>query len=91
MPGILDILVDYGTLIAYVAFSTDLVVQIVRVYRRKSSQDISWRGTAMRLTGSSVILLKFISLREPYLVIGQILFTITVATYLAVIIRYRKT
>ncbi len=81
--------INYGTLIAYIAFSTDLVMQIAQIYRRKSSADVSWFGTATRLAGSSVILLKFISLKDPYLIVGQIFFTATVATYLFFIIRYR--
>jgi hypothetical protein len=90
MNEVLQIFIDYGTLIAYIAFSTDLTIQIIRVYRRKSSADISWKGTAMRLAGSAVILLKFVGLSDPYLIIGQILFTLAVGSYLFVILRYRK-
>ena len=84
-----ELLISYATVIAYIAFSTDLVIQILRIYRRKSSNDVSARGTAIRTIGSLVILLKFISVDDIYLIIGQVLFTLTVATYLLMIIKYR--
>lgn len=86
----LNLLISYATVISYVAFSTDLIFQILKIYRRKSSADISAQGTAFRLIGSTIILLKFITVKDPYLIVGQIVFTLTVATYLIMIAKYRK-
>lgn len=90
MTLMFSLIVNYATLISYIAFSTDLIVQILRIYKRKSSLDVSYKGTAFRLVGSLVILMKFISLKDNYLILGQILLSITAATYLIVIILYRN-
>lgn len=85
-----SLLIDYATLISYIAFSLDLISQILRIHKRKSSLDVSLRGTAFRLIASSIILLKFINLRDNFLILGQTLLALTVATYLIMIIIYRK-
>ena len=86
----LDLLINYGALFAYVAFSVDLIIQMLRVHKRRSSEDVSSIGTTARLVGCVVILLKFVATNDPYLMIGQTLFTFAVASYLFVILRYRE-
>ena len=83
-------LISFATVIAFIAFSADLIIQIYRVYRRKSSNDISARGTVIRTAGSLIILLKFINVDDPYLITGQIIITATIVTYLLMIVKYRK-
>ena len=90
MNGLFQLSIDYSTLVAYVAFSSDLIVQIVRIWKRKSSADVSSKGVVLRLIGSAVILIKLIGVGDPYLIIGQIILTLTVATYLYFTLRYRK-
>lgn len=86
----LDLFVNYATLISYIAFSIDLLFQILRVYKRKSSLDVSWKGTAFRLVGSTVIFIKFLTLDDTYLIVGQFVFILTVITYLIFVLYYRK-
>lgn len=86
----LPLIINYATLISYIAFSTNLLLQIFLVYRRKSSLDISWKGLTFSLIGSLVILLKFLTLNDIYLILGQIVFSITVATYLTMVIYYKR-
>lgn len=87
---IIPLLINYATLLSYIAFSTDLLLQIARIYRRKSSSDVSWKGIVFRLSGSLIILIKFLTLKDTYLIVGQIIFTLTVVTYLVMAIYYRK-
>jgi hypothetical protein len=86
----LSLLVDYATVIYYIAFSADLLFQIIRVYRRKSSLDISWKGTFVRTIGSSVIFIKFLTVGDRSLIVGQSVFLIAVFVYLILVIYYRK-
>ena len=84
-----DVFINYGTLLAYVAFSIDLGLQIIRIYSRESSDDIEWKGTVVRLMGCLVLLVKFLGVQDPYLIVGQALFTFVVMAYLFAVLHYR--
>lgn len=90
MSELLQLFIDYSALVAYIAFSSDLIAQIARIYKRKSSADVSSRGVVLRLVGSSIILVKLIGIGDPYLTTGQIILTLTAGTYLYFTLRYRK-
>jgi hypothetical protein len=90
MNYLLEVVINYAALISFFALGIDLVVQISRLYRRKSSQDISLRGITIRTLGTVVILIKFISLDDIYLIIGQATITIALIIYLAEIFYYRR-
>lgn len=85
-----DIILNYATIIAYIAFSLDVIFQIRRVYKRKSSLDVSWRGIGIRLIGSSVIFIKFLSVGDRALLIGQSIFVTVVVIYLIMAIYFSK-
>ena len=85
----MDVFINYGTLLAYVAFSVDLGLQIRKVYDRHSSQDIAWRGTVARLIGCFILITKFVGIGDIFLIVGQSIFTLVVITYLIAVLHYR--
>ncbi len=91
MNNFFEIFINYATLISYIAFSIDLFIQIRRIFKRKSAKDISWKGTMFRVIGSLVILIKFIGINDIFLIVGQIVFSLAVGTYLFAVIKYRNT
>lgn len=81
-------LLDTLTLLSYIALNADILFQIRRIYITKSSRDLSLLGMSIRYAAILVILIKFISLSELPLIIGQGLITVTFTTYLSLAIYY---
>lgn len=74
-------LLDILTLLSYVALNVDVVLQIVRIYKTKSSHDLSLTGMTIRYIGIVIILVKFLSLGDIALIIGQGLIALTFTVY----------
>ncbi len=85
---------DWLTLASYIALNVDIVLQIKRIYRTKSSKDLSLAGMLIRYVAILVILIKFMSLSDLPLIVGQgiIAFTFTVYFVLAALyfLRHRR-
>ena len=76
-------ILDSFTLISYIALNVDMVFQIVRIYRTKSSADLSLVGLTIRYLATFLILAKFVSLHDLPLMVGQGLILATFTVYLA--------
>lgn len=76
------------TVVSYIALNIDVVLQALRIYRTKSSKDLSILGMTIRFLAIIIILIKFISLSSLSLVIGQGLIAITFSIYLILAILY---
>ena len=74
-------LLDFLTLASYAALNVDVIFQIKRIYQTKSSRDLSILGLSIRYVAIIIILIKFSSLSDIPLIIGQGLITITFTTY----------
>ena len=74
-------LLDIFTLISYIALNVDIVFQIRQIYSTKSSRDLSLVGLSIRFLAVLVILIKFVSLGDIPLIIGQGLIVVTFTTY----------
>ena len=81
---------DWLTLISYIALNADILFQIRRIYHTKSSRDLSLLGMTIRYAAILIILIKFISLNDTPLIIGQGLIAITFTAYFALVIMYFK-
>ena len=79
---------DELTLISYIALNIDVALQIKRIYKTKSSQDLSLLGMTIRGIAILVILIKFISLKDAALIIGQALIAATFAAYFILALSY---
>ena len=86
----LQIIIDYALIVAFIALTTDVIIQILHIIKRKSSRDISIKGCVIRIFGAVVLLIKFSLLSDSYLVIGQAIFLLVYATYFLLIVHYRK-
>ena len=80
---------DVLTLISYVALNADILFQIARIYKTKSSRDISLLGLSIRYIAILIILIKFVSLSDLPLIVGQGLITLSVTLYLCLAVMYR--
>lgn len=81
-------LLDLLTLFSYVALNVDIVLQIKRIYYTKSSRDLSLFGMSVRYAAILIILIKFISISDLPLIIGQGLIVLTFTTYLVLALYY---
>jgi hypothetical protein len=81
-------LLDGLTLLSYIALNVDILFQIHRIYHTKSSRDLSLCGMSVRYAAILIILIKFITLRDVPLIIGQGLIVITFTTYFALALYY---
>jgi uncharacterized protein with PQ loop repeat len=81
-------ILDWLTLLSCLALAADILLQIKRVYRTKSSNDLSLLGMTIRYIAIIVILVKFISLNDLPLMIGQGVITIIFTAYLFLAIVY---
>jgi uncharacterized protein with PQ loop repeat len=76
-------LLDLLTLLSYIALNVDILFQIKRIYRTKSSHDLSLTGMSIRYAAILIILIKFINISDLPLIIGQGLIALTFTTYFA--------
>jgi len=81
-------ILDFLTLASYVALNTDIVLQIRKIYKTKSSRDLSLVGLSVRYTAILVILIKFVETKEFTLIAGQSLLVLTFTTYLILAVYY---
>lgn len=81
-------LLGWLTLGSYIALNIDILFQIKRIYRTKSSRDLSLFGMTIRYVSIAIILIKFISLSDAPLIIGQGLIIVTFTAYFALALVY---
>ena len=72
---------DLFTILSYVGLNIDIIFQIRRIYRTKSSKDLSLIGMSIRYFAILIILYKFISISDIALIIGQFLIFMTFTLY----------
>ncbi len=79
---------DIFTILSYIGLNIDILFQIRRIYKTKSSRDISLFGLSVRYVAIIIILIKFISLSDTALIIGQGLILITFTSYFILALLY---
>ena len=79
---------DWLTLLSYIGLNTDILFQIRRIYQTKSSRDLSLLGMSIRYAVGIIILIKFVSLKDTPLIIGQGMIAITFTIYFVLAIIY---
>ena len=86
----LQLIIDYALIIAFIALTLDIIIQIIHIWKRRSSKDISLKGCIIRFIGVLIILVKFFLLKDIYLIFGQTLLMLTYILYIFLIIYFRK-
>jgi len=81
-------ILDWLTLISYMALNIDIILQIGRIYKRKSSEDLSLVGMTIRFIAILIIAVKFFTLGDVPLIIGQGMAVVTFGTYFVLAIIY---
>lgn len=85
----MELAINVATLVAYAAFAMDVLLQVQRVWVRKSSADISPLGLLIRVTAAGVILVKLILNGDIYLLLGHSMMVVLLLVYLVLVLRYR--
>ena len=85
----MSFLVNYATIIAYIALSAGIFIQIGKILKRKSVKDISLIEVSIRLSATFLIWLKIVMTHDFYLLGGQSWVLIVYSAYLAIILFYR--
>lgn len=85
-------LLSFITLLSYIALNVDIALQLKRIYQTKSSNDLSILGLGIRYAAIIIIMVKFATLKDIALVVGQGLIVVTFTAYfvLAIIYSLRK-
>ena len=86
----IEFLINYATIAAFLLFCADLIYQLKQVPKTKDSSSVSTLGLAARATATIILLVKFISLNDLYLIGGQSIFSLLVLVYLALSWKYRN-
>lgn len=81
-------LLDWLTLFSYIALNVDIIFQIRRIHATKSSKDLSLLGMAIRYIAIVIILIKFVSISDLPLIIGQGLIAVTFTAYFVLAFMY---
>lgn len=80
---------DLLTAIALCALSVDVGLQIWRVMKMKSSEDVSISGVIIRFIAALVMLVKFAWIQDAVLVWGQVILVIVLTYYLFLLVKLR--
>jgi uncharacterized protein with PQ loop repeat len=83
-------ILDVLTLLSYAALNIDVLLQIRRIYATKSSHDLSLTGMIVRYVAILIILIKFATLSDIPLIIGQALVAVTFTAYLCLAVTFVK-
>jgi hypothetical protein len=86
-----SVFIDSFTLVAYLALAADLVLQILKVWRREHSADVSSTGIIIRTGASAMLLTKMVTVGDIALVAGQALMVALLFIYLGLVVKYRNT
>jgi hypothetical protein len=81
-------LLDILTILSYIALNIDIIFQVRRIYLNKSSKDLSLVGLTIRYLAIIIILIKFLTLSDLPLIIGQGLIVITFSAYFVLAVIY---
>jgi len=87
---VLETIINYSLVVAYIGFTSDLIIQTIHVLRRKSSRDISIKGFLVRIFSSSTLLIKYVAIYDLFLLIGQAVFIFVLLIYFVVVLVYRR-
>jgi uncharacterized protein with PQ loop repeat len=83
-------IIDSATMVAFFALSVDIIFQIFHVIKRRSSKDVSIKGSVIRLAAVTTFLIKFILGGDPVLIIGQAIFVSAYVVYFLLLVYYRN-
>ncbi len=76
--------------LGYGLFYVDLVFQIHRLLKTRSSRDVSAQGVVIRLTAAVLFQLKYLSVNDLSLIVGGLVYTALVAIYALLAFRFRR-
>jgi len=85
----MQLLINYGSMIAFAILSLGIVLQIRKIYLIKNAQSIAVWEVILRFLASSLLLVKFFGTYDLYLIIGQGIFTAIYLYYFVLVFKYK--
>ncbi len=85
----MQLLINYGSMIAFVILSLGIILQIRKIYLIRNAQSIAVWEVILRFLASSLLLVKFFGTRDLYLIIGQGIFTAIYLYYCMLVFKYK--
>lgn len=82
--------IDIVVSLSFIFLNIDILLQNVKVYKRRSSQDIALPGTLIRYLAILIILYKYLTIKDSALIAGQLFILLNVSVYILLILKYRK-
>ena len=82
-----ELLIDYATLLAFAAFTIELLIKIIYLWRHGDAHDISATSMLIRILAISILTVKFIALQDPWLIIGQSVLLVVILFYAVMVLR----
>lgn len=76
--------------LGYGLFYVDLLFQIRRLFKTRSSRDVSAQGIVIRLGAAILFQLKYLAVHDLPLIVGGLIYTILVAIYALLAFRFRQ-
>jgi uncharacterized protein with PQ loop repeat len=76
--------------LGYGLFYVDLIFQIHRLLKTRSSRDVSAQGLAIRLIAAALFQLKYLAVQDYPLIVGGLIYTALVAVYALLSFRFRR-
>lgn len=83
-------LLNILTVIAYVAFATDVFLEIRKVRLRKHSADVSVVGITIRTCAAFIIMWKLLMVGDNVLIFGHSIMVVLLCVYVAFVYRYKN-
>lgn len=81
--------IDLLTYLAYMALVADMIIQSLRILRRRSSADISIAGTSIRGVAILIILYKLIRVNDVPILIGHLMTVVAFILYITLVALYQ--
>ncbi len=81
---------NYASIIAYTIFTIGIIFQIRKTLQLKSSRDIAIAEIILRVTASTLLLVKLISTHDIFLIIGQTTLVCALIVDTTLILIYNK-
>lgn len=83
-------ILDYAVLLAFSSFIVESLFQIRHTLKRKSSADISITGVTIRFLAGIIFVVKYLVIKDLFLLIGQVVFSSVFLVLLILVIIYRR-
>ena len=89
MPYLIK-LFDYLSVAALIFMSYGVLKQWLYIYKSRSAKDIVTQEVVIRFIITAVLFIKIILIKDPYLIVGQAIFLISISIYAFTLLKIKN-